>query len=102
MLTQVGAFTLDRDLENGLLQGTQLGDVTTERTYNEFGKLKTVSAKQGAVVLYVVEYDRDKLGRIKQKTETVAGIIITYDYHYDLAGRLDEVKHRVSKLLQIF
>ena len=92
LLIQAGSLILDRDLENGLLDGTQLSDVTTERTYNEFGELKTVTVKQGAVVLYVVEYDRDKLGRIKQKTETVAGVVTTNDYRYDLAGRLDEVK----------
>jgi len=41
-----GQSKINRDLENGLLDGTQLGDVTTERTYNEFGELKTVTAMQ--------------------------------------------------------
>ena len=36
-------------------------------------------------------FSRDKLGRITQKVETVAGLSATSDYTYDLAGRLDTV-----------
>ncbi|EDN65200.1 conserved hypothetical protein [Beggiatoa sp. PS] len=32
------------------------------------------------------------MGRITQKAETVDGVTTTYDYHYDIAGRLDEVQ----------
>jgi RHS repeat-associated protein len=34
---------------------------------------------------------RDNLGRITQKVETVEGTVTTYDYQYDLAGRLEYV-----------
>ena len=39
-----------------------------------------------------MQYDRDALGRITSKTETISGITDVYDYRYDLAGRLDQVK----------
>ena len=41
---------------------------------------------------YNTRYTRDKLGRITQLTETINGDTTTYDYSYDLAGRLEEVK----------
>lgn len=37
---------------------------------------------------YCIDSERDKLGR---KIETVEGVTTTYDYTYDLAGRLDVV-----------
>ena len=40
---------------------------------------------------HVSNFSRDKLGRITQKVETVAGLSETSDYTYDLAGRLDTV-----------
>jgi len=46
----------------------------------------------GEQVRYNTTYQRDNLGRITQKSETIDGITTTYIYHYDLAGRLDEVK----------
>ncbi len=93
LLIQAGSMTLVRDLENGLLQNTELGSITSEQTYNQFREIKTVTVKKGIEVLYLTDYThRDKLGRIKKKTETIEGIQTNYEYHYDLAGRLDEVK----------
>lgn len=52
----------------------------------------TDDARCGATVLYSASYPvRDKLGRIKQKVESVQGTSHTYDYTYDTAGRLDTV-----------
>lgn len=42
--------------------------------------------------LYAVNYTRDALGRITGKVETIEGATTTYDYAYDPAGRLSEVK----------
>ena len=39
-----------------------------------------------------MQYARDKLGRITQKTETIGGVTDVYDYTYDLAGRLSGVQ----------
>jgi RHS repeat-associated protein len=42
--------------------------------------------------LYRSEFQRDKLGRIVEKTETLGGVTRTWQYDYDLAGRLTDVR----------
>jgi len=91
LMTQAGSLALARDVDNGLLTGTTLGTATTNRSYNPFGELQTASASDGATTLYDVSYTRDALGRITQKSEMIEGITTTYDYGYDLAGRLTNV-----------
>ena len=54
------------------------------------GELQVAGTLGGA--LYAASYTRDALGRISQKVETIEGTTTTYDYAYDLAGRLVEVK----------
>lgn len=54
------------------------------------GELRLAGAAGGA--LYEVNYVRDALGRITRKVETVEGATTTYDYGYDLAGRLESVR----------
>jgi RHS repeat-associated protein len=51
------------------------------------GELRLSGTLDGA--LYAVSYTRDVLGRITQQIETIGGVITTYDYAYDLAGRLE-------------
>ncbi len=46
---------------------------------------------QVSALSYKMDYARDKLGRITQKIEAISGATTTYDYHYDIAGRLDQV-----------
>jgi RHS repeat-associated protein len=43
-------------------------------------------------VVYSVQYQRDRLGRITQKTENIGGDTSTYEYSYDAAGRLMDVR----------
>jgi choice-of-anchor A domain-containing protein/RHS repeat-associated protein len=83
---------LIRNPDNALLQGTQVGNVTDAWTWNAFGEARVYEAKFGNAALYKSEFERDLLGRITKKTETVQGITTVYEYHYDLAGRLDEAK----------
>jgi YD repeat-containing protein len=90
-VTQAGALTLGRDPLHGLITDITLGAVTTSRGYSGFGELSSDAASFGATALYANGYVRDKLGRITQKTETVQGTTTTFDYVYDLAGRLEEV-----------
>ncbi|MCF6324308.1 MAG: putative Ig domain-containing protein [Gammaproteobacteria bacterium] len=92
LITQVGTLSLTRTPHNGLLTATTVGSTTTSRGYNVFGELQTASASDGATTLYDVSYSRDVLGRITQKIETIAGSTTTYDYRYDLAGRLTDVE----------
>ncbi|MBN4080473.1 hypothetical protein JYT31_02300 [Beggiatoa alba] len=91
LLTQAGDITLTRNPQNGLLTGTMLGSYSTASTYNPFGELANYAANNGSTFLYQSNYTRDGLGRITRKVETIAGSNTTYDYHYDLVGRLDQV-----------
>ncbi|HUU01400.1 MAG TPA: RHS repeat-associated core domain-containing protein [Myxococcota bacterium] len=92
LLTQAGDMTLTRDPQNGLVSGTTLGDVTTGRTYNEFGELKSYTAGFAGAPIFEQIFERDALGRITTKTETIEGVPVVYEYIYDQAGRLHEVK----------
>lgn len=92
LLTSAGAMALGRDPKNGLLTGTALGKAADSLAYNGFGEAAGYTAKVDGVPAYSAAYTRDKLGRIVRKAETVQGAATTYDYGYDLAGRLAEVK----------
>lgn len=50
------------------------------------------SASAGGTPLLSIAYTRDLLGRITQKRETRSGSTQTFEYTYDTAGRLAEVK----------
>lgn len=92
LLTQVGDLTLTRDTQNGLLKETKLGNLTTQRTHSNFAELKEEVANYSNNELYHAYYTRDKGGRITQKQEIINGVSKTFDYRYDMAGRLVEVK----------
>jgi RHS repeat-associated protein len=93
LLTQAGALALSRDAQNGLLTGTTLGNANEAYTYNSFGEVATYHAAYSGTNRLDLAYTRDALGRITQKVETIQGQAATYDYAYDLAGRLIEVRH---------
>jgi RHS repeat-associated protein len=92
LLSGAGSLTITRNAQNGLMTGTTLGSVTDTRGYNGFGELTNYSASFNATELFSVTNTRDKLGRITQKAETIGGVPNTYDYTYDAAGQLIEVK----------
>ena len=92
LLTSAGTLTLSRDSQNGLLTGTILGSVTDIYVYNGFGEVTAYEAQYGATSLLGFAYDRDPLGRIAQKREMRNGVTRIFDYGYDLAGRLSEVR----------
>lgn len=92
LLVQAGALSLVRSPQNGLLISTGIGSETTSYAYNGFGELANAVSKHGANTLYQTSYLRDDLGRITQLTETIEGQAETRNYHYDAAGRLDEVR----------
>ncbi len=92
LLTKAGDLVLTRSPENGLLTGTQLGSITTQRTYNAFGELTSDVANNAATAVSSTQYSYDKLGRITQKVETLEGsAATTIAYEYDPAGRLVKV-----------
>jgi YD repeat-containing protein len=92
LLIQAGALQLTYDTQNGLLTGTELAAVTTQRRYNAFGEVVEETAEHAGRRLYHTQYQYDKLARITQKTETVLDETTVYTYTYDLAWRLFEVK----------
>ena len=91
LLVGAGDLKLTRDVRNGLLTGTTIGNATDQWTYNGFGEPIDYTAAYSGSTIFRQQYARDKLGRITQKIETVGGRTTTYDYSYDLAGRLESV-----------
>ena len=92
LLTGVGSLTLTHNAQSGLITGTTLGSVTDSLGYTGFGEVSGYSAVYNSTGLYSASYTYDKLSRITQKVETIGGITDTYDYTYDTAGRLTQVK----------
>lgn len=92
LLTKAGDLTLTRSGQNGLVDGTGLGNVTDSYAYDDFGEVTTYEAKAKAASLLRFDYTYDKLGRITQKKESQGGTTHVFDYGYDPAGRLAEVK----------
>ena len=92
LLTQAGALVLSRDSQNGRLTGTTLGVVADTLGYNSLGEVDQYTATANGSALFGTGYTYDNLGRISQRVETVEGTTHTFEYHYDAAGRLDQVK----------
>ncbi|MEW6278934.1 MAG: RHS repeat-associated core domain-containing protein [Candidatus Eremiobacterota bacterium] len=91
LVTAVGAMAMARNVQNGLLTGTTLGSVTDSLTYSSFGEVSSYTASGSTGQLYSETYQRDKLGRITQRTETIQGVTTTWTHSYDTAGRLARV-----------
>lgn len=91
LLVRAGELTLERDAKSGVVRGTKLGNVTTTQADNGFGERSEYKAKFKDKELFAVRYERDALGRIAKKIETIEGRTDTYEYRYDDAGRLAEV-----------
>lgn len=91
LLTGAGDMTLFYDAANPLLQSTQVFNVADQYGYNQFGELTAYEARAPEPI-YQYALERDQLGRIVIKTEVVAGLSTHYEYQYDLAGRLAQVK----------
>lgn len=92
-LIAVGAQTITRNPATGFVTARTLGQASVAYGYDEFGAIATISASHGVTgSLYQVTIDRDALGRITQRIETVDGQTTTWTYAYDPAGRLSEVR----------
>ncbi len=96
LLTGAGSLTLTRSAQNGLLTGSTLGVVTDSRTYSTFGELGSYTANVSGSPVFSTAYTHDKLGRITQQVESIGGVTTTFDYSYDLAGRLIQVQQNGS------
>ncbi len=91
LITSVGALTLTRDTQTGLVTGTTIGSLNDEITPNGFGDAQSYVTKYGGAPLTAFSYTHDALGRIAQSTEVINGVSHTFVYGYDPAGRLHQV-----------
>lgn len=91
LLTSAGALAITRDPQHGLATGSTLGAVGTTTGYNVFGEMTSYAASANATSLYNVTFVRDALGRVTQKSETLAGVTDTYAYTYDTVGQITQV-----------
>jgi RHS repeat-associated protein len=91
------ALRLTRDPQRGgLITQMALGNTTETLGYNTFGELARQTSAHSASPIADLTYDapgveRDKLGRIVQKTEIVLGVTKVYTYAYDALRRLTDV-----------
>jgi RHS repeat-associated protein len=92
LLVGIGSLTFSRDPQNGLPQASTLGAVTTTSIYNGFGELIAQNALANGASIFEASYERDKLGRVVQKVETVGGLMSVHAYAYSEAGQLIEVR----------
>lgn len=92
LMVAAGECAYSRDPRNGALMGKSCGQVQDSYAYNGFGEVTDYEALYNGAELFRCSYAYDKLGRIKQKTEVVQGTACVFDYSYDLAGRLTEVR----------
>lgn len=87
MLTS-GNYTLTRDINNAYVTKITDGSLVQNYTYDSYGELTKVSDNS---FTYEIT-DKDNSSLITQKTETINGATVTYDYTYDDNARLTEVK----------
>lgn len=90
LLTNAGALTLSRNAQNGLITATSLASVSDSYSHNTYGEISGYSSQYNGSSLYSFDINRDNLGRITSKTETVSGEVRAHTYLYDTAGRLTQ------------
>jgi YD repeat-containing protein len=91
LLIQAGDLVIERDPQTGLITGTTLGVVRDIWSYNAFGEPVSYQVTVNDTEIFRIEYQRDALGRIVQKTETIEGVTHVFTYGYDAEGRLTDV-----------
>ena len=91
LLTRVGTLTLTRAAESGFVTGSTLGLVTDVRSYNSFGELTNYTASVSGTASYARSDTFDAVGRVAERTESIAGQTHDFAYAYDSLGRLTSV-----------
>lgn len=89
----LGGLTIGRSSITGAATSTTLGVVTSTHAYTELGEPDTRQFAAGAATLFdFAVLARDAVGRMTSVRETVQGVTHTYDYHFNSADALDEVR----------
>ncbi|MEQ1723964.1 MAG: hypothetical protein ABL930_12370 [Pseudobdellovibrio sp.] len=97
-LLQNGEMTLLRQPTTGLPIKKIMGAFEEQIIYNTFGEVFSREVKLSGSSIYKETYTRDKLGRIKIKDVVQNNQTTSWDYTYDLRGRLKTVS--LNGLLQ--
>jgi len=96
LLIQAGALYINRSSQNGLIQNKGISPLNEAITYSEFGEVSLRRFTNQGGEIYRERYLRDRLGRIveKQVFDALSSPQRdeTFNYRYDLQGRLVEVK----------
>jgi RHS repeat-associated protein len=87
----VNDLVLTRDPATSLVTGGGVGAVTDTKSYNQFGEVQDSEVHSTTAQLLREHYERDKLGRIETKVETIGAQVRTFNYSYDVNGRLWQV-----------
>ncbi len=90
-LQSAGGLTINRDQASGMINGLNLGVVSRQVVFNEFGEISDSTYQVSNSPIFSQKFTQDKLGRIAKKVETIQGVSTTFDYSYDLTGRLTGV-----------
>ncbi|GBC59934.1 hypothetical protein DENIS_0876 [Desulfonema ishimotonii] len=88
LLTGAGDFAIFRNADTGLPGSVSDSALTLSRDFNGYGETDREAYSVGGNQMAWEVTERDNAGRITQKTETVGGETITYEYDYDDMGRL--------------
>lgn len=99
LLTSAGALNLTRDPSTGFVSGSTVASVNDTSTYDAHGAVATYAASSGANATPLYSFnvtERDNLGRITKKDETIVGDTTSYGYTYDNRGRLTHVRKNGS------
>jgi RHS repeat-associated protein len=75
----------------GFTRSTTLGTVTDSSDFDGFSERTKYEAKINSASAIRMMYERDLLGRITRKTETIQNATDVFEYEYDLGGRLTKV-----------
>ncbi len=95
LLTQAGDMNMTYSGLNGLLKGTDIGNIENQYSYNGYGELTDMEYTDGnQQTLFSTNYSLDSLGRITHITEIIQSDTNNYSYDYDLSGRLIGVEKK--------
>ncbi|MCC6232433.1 MAG: hypothetical protein IT580_07295 [Verrucomicrobiales bacterium] len=92
LLIQAGGLSVSRDPMSGRVVATSLGVVREEQAYNELGLRTNTTVTLSGTSFSSVALRYDRLNRLTNKIETIAGTTHEFSYAYDVAGRLSQVQ----------
>ena len=93
----VGDMKMTYTRSTGALLTAKTGKISDSWAYDSYGNVAGfasiyVPSSGPTSVLYMYTLTRDNMSRITQMSETIGGVTTNYEYQYDSAGRLTQVK----------